>query len=165
VTEPPAPDSRPGPSPTRNRRRWVRANRRIYFMFVHADDPDTVFGFVARNISAGGMFVIHDRRIPPGTPLEVEIDFNDGTAIAPARATVLRCDEIKPGVYGLALELTRIAESAREQLDAFVQRHLDDPPLPDVERYLLPNYVEELRRRTDEAVRAMLHPGSDETGA
>ncbi len=140
------------------RRRFVRANHRIHFLFSLADDTDTVFGFVARNISAGGMFVVHDRPIPAGTPIQVEIELNDGNPVAVVGARIVRCEEIKAGIHGIAIELTRMSESTRQQLLAFVDRHADDEPLPDIERYLLPNYVEELRKLTEDKVRALMDP-------
>lgn len=138
------------------RRRYVRANHRIHFLFSMVDDPDTVFGFVARNISAGGLFVVHNRAFPAGTPIQIEIELNDGNPVAVTEARIVRCEEIKSGIHGIAIEFTRIAESTQRQLQAFVERHLADEALPDLERYLLPNYIEELRKLTEEKVRALL---------
>jgi c-di-GMP-binding flagellar brake protein YcgR len=141
------------------RRRYVRANTRIHFLFSLADDNETVFGFVARNISAGGLFVVHDRPMAAGTPIQVEIELNDGNPVAVVDAAIVRSEEIGNGVFGIAIEFTRIAEATRSQLQRFVDQHADDEALPDIERYLLPNYVEELRKLTEDKVRALLTPG------
>jgi hypothetical protein len=137
-------------------RAYVRANHRIHFLFTLAYDPDTVFGFVTRNVSAGGLFTIHDRPILIGTPLEVEIDFHDGTPSSIVTATVLRSEEIKLGIHGIAVEFTRISAGTRAQLEAFVARHEHEEALSEIERYLLPSYVEELRLLSDEKLHELL---------
>jgi hypothetical protein len=138
------------------KRSYVRANHRIHFLYTLAHDPDTVFAFVTMNVSAGGLFAIHDRPILIGTPLEVEIDFNDGTPTAMVTATVLRCEEIKLGIYGVAVEFTKVSGATRSQLEVFVAEHEEEQALSEIERYLMPNYVEELRQLGDKRVQDLL---------
>jgi hypothetical protein len=139
-----------------DKRAYVRANHRIHFLYTLAHDSDTVFGFVTMNVSAGGLFAIHDRPILIGTPLEVEIDFHDGTPTAFVTATVLRSEEIKLGIYGVAVEFTRISGATRSQLEAFVATHEQEEALSEIERYLLQTYVEELRLLSDERLRELV---------
>lgn len=138
------------------RRRYVRANKRIHFVFHLRAEPGVVRALVARNLSAGGLFAIYDRSLPVGSSLRIDIDFNDNDPVVVVSGIVLRCEEIKAGVHGVAIEFIDVMPGARARLQAFVEQHLNDEPLPEIERYLLPNYIAELRTLTDDTLRAML---------
>jgi c-di-GMP-binding flagellar brake protein YcgR len=69
----------------------------------------------AMNLSASGVYCVSSRSLGELTRVDLMLRLYSGEEI-PARAVVIREEELSDGSYGLGLFFTRIAEESRETI-------------------------------------------------
>lgn len=83
-----------------------------------------VLPVTALNLSASGIYCVSSRKLGELSRVDIILKMNEGEEI-PARAVVIREEELADGSYGLGLFFTRITEEGRETIVSYTS----DPDL------------------------------------
>ncbi len=74
-----------------------------------------VLPVTALNLSASGIYCVSSRQLGELSRVDLILKMDDGQEV-PARAVVIREEELADGSYGLGLFFTRITEEGRETI-------------------------------------------------
>lgn len=110
---------------TEERRRFVRLNSSLPVIYKPVGE-DTGFTSLTRNVGGGGIGLFTERRVAPGTMLEIEVAFPNRPAPIRFRGTVIWSGELilkegdtTPRAYEAGVRFLDITEDDREYILRF----------------------------------------------
>lgn len=97
-------DSRDGSSVNRSHARWKFRERSVQVLLSQPDGSEVSLKLAARNLSVGGVCLLHSAFVYPGTAITVHLQQRVSGKVVRARGRVRRCDHIQGVIHEIGVK-------------------------------------------------------------